>query len=67
MTQMISTVAVDQCAAEACGDNRHAISIIHGLGIEYEWSERDALRDLRVFHGCVNVPVRLPAYIRSVK
>ncbi|MEF2072367.1 hypothetical protein [Consotaella aegiceratis] len=66
MSQTISTIAVDQFAAEASGDNRHAISIIHGLGIEYEWSERDAARETRVFHGCVNVPHRLPNYIRPL-
>ena len=57
---------VDQIGAGLSGDHRRPPSIMAGLGIDYEWSESEPTRDCFVFHGCINVPSRLPAYVRQV-
>lgn len=66
MVDMGLKVQVDYFGAGATGDNRHAASIVRGLGIEYEWSESRPFAEACVFHGCSNIPSRLPAYVKRI-
>lgn len=66
MLQARSTILVDHCKAAMAGDFRHPASVMNMLGIDYEYAQDDPRVDVRIFHGCTNVPRGLPSYVRAI-
>ncbi len=65
MSQMMTTIEVDQFAAARAGDFRHPASILARLGIEYEYEAEADQGDVVVFHHCINIPAALPVYVTA--